>query len=197
VTARRAPSAERNRVPILHVLQRILPSRGTVLEIASGTGQHAAYFAQAFDGLTWQPTDTDPEALASIAAWVSETGTPNLRPPVSLDVRAPWPVDAADVVLCINMIHISPWACSEALFAGAARALPAGGLLVTYGPYRIGGEHTAPSNAQFDAWLQAQDPAWGVRDLGELAAAAARHGIRLEEQVPMPANNFLLVWRKA
>lgn len=196
MTARHAPAAERNRVPLMHVLQRILPPRGTVLEVASGTGQHAAYFAQAFQDLVWQPTEIDPESLDSIGSWVAQTGMPNLQAPLRLDVTEPWPVDVADVVLCVNMVHITPWACTEALLAGAGRVLPSSGQLITYGPYQVDGRHTAPSNAQFDQWLKARDPSWGVRDVGRLAAVAMQHGLMLSEQVPMPANNFVLVFAK-
>ncbi len=193
---RSAPSATRNREPILEVLHQVLPDRGLVLEIASGTGEHAVHFAAALPGLTWQPTDPDADARASIAAWRDEAGLPNLRPPLPLDVTAAWPVDAADAMLCINMIHIAPWEAALALFAGAARVLPVGGPLVTYGPYRFGGAFTAASNAAFDADLRRRDLRWGVRDVGELETAAATHGLELIATFGLPANNHALVWRR-
>ena len=187
----------RNADPILAVLRRVLPPRGRVLEIASGTGSHAAHFARALPELTWQPTDVDPEGLASIAAWVEEAALPNLRAPLRLDVTEPWPVERADAVLCINMIHIAPWSCALALLAGAARVLEPGAPLVTYGPYRFDGAFTAPSNADFDESLRARDPAWGVRDVADLRREAAARGLSLEETVAMPANNHTLVFRRA
>jgi SAM-dependent methyltransferase len=191
---RSAPAAERNAEPILAVLERVLPA-GLVLEIASGTGQHAAHMAAALPHVTWQPTDVDPGALASIAAWVESAALPNLRPPVALDVAAhPWPVAAADAIVCINLLHIAPWSAALALFRGAAAVLPPGGLLYTYGPYRFDGV-TAASNDAFDASLRARDPAWGVRDARDLEDAASAVGLRLDEVVPMPANNHSLVFR--
>lgn len=196
---RSAPAATRNRAPILDVLRRALPAEGVVLEIASGTGEHAVHFAAALPGLTWLPSDPSEDARASIAAWRDETGLPNLRPPLALDVTAPWPLDAATpiaAIVCINMIHIAPWAATEALFAGAARLLPPGAPLVTYGPYRFGGAFTADSNAAFDADLRARDPRWGVRDVDDLTALAATHAIALVETVALPANNHALIWRR-
>ncbi|HYA05932.1 MAG TPA: DUF938 domain-containing protein [Xanthobacteraceae bacterium] len=187
----------RNRAPILAVLERVLPPRGFVLEIASGSGEHAAYFAKALPSLSWQPTDTDPRALNSIAAHRAAAGAANLLAPLALDVTIePWPVARADALVCINMIHISPWAASEALMAGAARLVPAGGALYLYGPYRIDGAHTAPSNEEFDAYLRAQNPQWGVRDLAEVAALAKGHGFALAETVAMPANNLSVIFRR-
>lgn len=199
-----APATARNREPILAVLARWLPATGTVLEIASGTGEHAAFFAPrlagaglAGAGLIWQPSDRDPSALASIAAWVAEAGAPNLRPPLRLDVREqPWPVEQAAAVFSANMIHISPWDCCLGLMAGAGRILPPGGVLILYGPFRLGGRHTAPSNAAFDADLKARDPAWGVRDLEAVGAAAEAAGLDHLATEPMPANNLSVVWRK-
>lgn len=190
------PAAERNAEPILAVLRRVLPARGLVLEIASGSGYHAGVFARALPALTWQPTDRDPDGLASIAAWVEEAALPGLRPPLLLDVTAPWPVEHADAVLCINMIHIAPWTSALALLEGAARVLPAGAPLVTYGPYRFDGVFTAPSNADFDASLRGRDPAWGVRDVADLRREAAARGLALEEEVAMPANNHTLIFRR-
>lgn len=192
-----APSAERNAGPIRAVLERVLPSSGLVLEVASGTGQHAVHMARAVPHLTWQPSDPDPLARRSIAAWREEAALPNLRAPIALDAAAePWPIGEADAVVCINMIHIAPWQAALGLFRGAGRVLPDGGLLFLYGPYRFHGSFTAPSNAEFDASLRARDPAWGVRDLDDLEPAAAAAGLRLEETVPMPANNHSLVFRR-
>ncbi|WGS53924.1 class I SAM-dependent methyltransferase [Paraburkholderia sp. D15] len=193
----RSPSAERNREPILAVLREALPAVGRVLEIASGTGQHAVCFAGALPGLDWQPSDADADARASIAAWIAHSGLPNLRAPLALDVhRTDWGVDVLDAVICINMVHISPWSATEALFAGAARRLHDGGVLYLYGPYRRGGLHTAPSNEAFDQQLRSRDPAWGVRDMETVIALGASAGLVCEEPVAMPANNFSLVFRK-
>lgn len=190
------PATRRNRDPLLAVLQRVLPERGLLLEIASGSGQHAVYMAPKLPGLTWQPTDPEPEAVASIAAWRDTHPSPNLLAPIALDVTEPWPIESAAAVLCVNMIHISPWAATLGLFQGAGRVLTPDGVLVTYGPYRVGGVHTAPSNAAFDGSLRARNPAWGVRDVRDLQDAAAPHGLILGEQVPMPANNMTLVWTR-
>ena len=190
-----APSAERNKGPILEVARRVLPARGVVLEIGSGTGQHVAHLAAALPSVTFQPSELDLSRHPSIRAWTRELE--NVRPPLALDVsRRPWPVDAADAIVCINVIHISPWHATLALMEGAGALLPSGGVLVTYGPYRRGGKHTAPSNEEFDASLKSRDPEWGVRDMEEVQAAADRAGLRLEETVAMPANNFTLVFRR-
>ncbi|MDN7672624.1 DUF938 domain-containing protein [Burkholderia oklahomensis] len=194
-----APATERNREPILDVLKRVLPARGTVLEIASGTGQHAIHFAAALPDLVWQPTDAEAAARASIAAWAADAALPNLRAPLALDVCVePWPLaDAdADAIVCINMIHIAPWAAACALFDGAARVLPDGGVPYLYGPYRRGGAHTAESNAQFDAQLRGRDPAWGVRDLEAVVELGRAAGLALDEIVEMPANNLSVAFRK-
>lgn len=194
---RHAPATARNRDVILSVLRGALPKSGLILEIAAGSGEHAVHFASKIVGVQWQPTDPDPAALASIQAWVSETGVTNVRRPQRLDVcDAAWPVASADGVVCINMIHISPWDCTQALMAGAGRVLPSGGALVLYGPYKIDGEHTAPSNVEFDAWLKGQEESWGVRDLAEVTLEAEKNGLTLEKTVPMPANNFSVVFRK-
>ncbi|RAI60866.1 DUF938 domain-containing protein [Roseicella frigidaeris] len=195
---RHAPATQRNRDPILAVLRRVLPARGLVLEVSSGTGEHAVHVAAALPGLVWQPSDPDPAARASIAAWAGEARLPNLRPPLALDAAAPdWPLDRADAVVCINMLHIAPWAAGLGLLRGAARLLPTGGPLILYGPYRQGGRHTAPSNAAFDASLRAQDPDWGLRDLEAVAEAAAAAGFGAPEIIAMPANNLALTFRRA
>ena len=192
-----APSAERNKGPILDVLARVLPARGVVLEIGSGTGQHVTHFAKALPGLAFQPSEIDAQRHASIAAWVREEGLGNVKPPLAFDLAAlPWPVQRADAVVCINVIHISPWEATLALMKGAATLLPPGGVLVTYGPYRRGGAHTAPSNEAFDADLKSRDPRWGVRDLEKVTAAASAEALELEEVVAMPANNFTVVFRR-
>jgi SAM-dependent methyltransferase len=192
-----APATERNREPIREVLARELPAEGTVLEIASGTGQHAVAFAQAFPGITWQPTDPDPTAIASIAAWRDEAALPNLRAPILLDVTTtPWPIEQADAIVCINMVHIAPWEAALALFAGAGRVLAPGGLLYLYGPYRFDGT-TAASNEDFDRSLRSRDPRWGVRDVRELGTAAAEHGLVMRGMVAMPANNHSLLFRRS
>ncbi|HYS64349.1 MAG TPA: DUF938 domain-containing protein [Paraburkholderia sp.] len=192
-----SPSAERNRDPILAVLRDVLPAVCRVLEIASGTGQHAICFARALPGLDWQPSDLDEEARASIAAWVAHEGLANVRAPLALDVHQPdWGVDALDAVVCINMIHISPWSAAQALFAGAGRRLVDGGVLYLYGPYKRGGAHTSPSNDAFDRQLRSRDPAWGVRDMEAVIALGASAGLVCDEPIAMPANNFSLVFRK-
>ena len=193
-----SPATARNRGPILEVLRRALPETGRVLEIAAGAGEHAAHMAKALPGLEWQPTDAEPLALGSIRAWREAAGTPNLLDPRVLDVTDPadWPEDAYEAVVCINMVHISPWVATEGLMEGAARVLTLGGLLYLYGPFREGGRHTAPSNEAFDASLKARDPAWGVRDLEEVVALARRHGLALAERVGMPANNLSLLFRR-
>jgi hypothetical protein len=192
-----APAVARNRDPILAVLRDVLPAAGTVLEIASGTGEHAIYFAAALPHLVWQPTDPDAQARGSIAAHAAQAGLANLRPPLELDASAPaWPVTHADALVSINMIHISPWRATQGLMAGAARVLPAGAPLYLYGPYRQHGQHTAPSNAAFDESLRARDPEWGVRDLDEVVALAAAHGFALQRSVAMPANNLSVIFRR-
>jgi hypothetical protein len=196
--ARSAPSTARNREPILHVLQPRLPQRGLVLEIAAGAGEHAVFCAAALPHMDWLPTDADPEALASIAAWREHAGLANLLPPLRLDAAAPdaWPVRQADAVVSINMIHISPWASTEGLMAGAGRLLPAGGALFLYGPFIESDVRTTPSNLAFDESLKMRNPAWGVRHLDEVAGVAAAHGLALVERIEMPANNLTLVFRK-
>lgn len=196
--ARSSSAAERNKQPILHVLRRVLPERGLVLELASGTGQHVVHLAGALPGLTWQPSDPDPEARASIEAWIAQTVLPNVRKPMALDVRDDhWPIDRADAVLCINLIHIAPWAATLGLMAGAARLLGDRGVLVLYGPYKRHGRHTAPSNETFDAQLRASNREWGVRDLEAVADAARDRGLALRQVVDMPAHNLSLVFSPA
>lgn len=192
-----APAAERNRQPILEVLRRALPRQGLVLELASGTGQHADFFSEHLPDLDWQPSDESAEALQNITSRVDEAARENLLAPIELDVCATrWPIATADALLCINMIHISPWEASEALFHGASTVLSAGAPLITYGPYRLHGEHTAASNAAFDQSLRSRDPRWGVRDIDELTELADRTGFLLQERVPMPANNKILIWSR-
>ncbi len=194
---RDAPAVARNRDPILSVLRRVLPDRGLVLEIASGTGQHVVHFARALTDLDWQPSEPGAEGRRSIAAWTAAEGLANVRAPLDIDViGGAWPVTEADAVVCINMIHIAPWAATPALMQGAGRLLPAGGPLVLYGPFRRDGRNTAPSNDAFDADLNARDPAWGIRDLADVAAEAEAAGLRLDEIVEMPANNLTVVFRK-
>lgn len=192
---RHAPAAARNVGPIGDVLARVLPAAGLILEVASGTGEHAVAWARRLPALAWQPSDPDPDALASIAAWGDEAGLPNLLAPLRLDAAAAnWPVLRADAVVAVNMVHISPWAATAGLLAGAARLLAAGAPLVLYGPYRQAGVPLAPGNAAFDAGLRARDPAWGLRAVDDLAAAAS--GFALSDVVPMPADNLSLVFRR-
>ena len=191
-----SPSADRNKAPIQSVLERILPETGTVLEIASGTGQHIVHFARALPALTWQPTDVEPECLSSITGWLAAENLPNVRAPVELDVlRRPWPISQADALVCMNLVHIAPWTVVPALFAGARTVLGAGGIVFLYGPYFVGGTRTAPSNAAFDRVLRAQDSAWGIRDLAEVTRAANAEGFELTETVQMPANNLSVIFR--
>lgn len=191
------PSAARNRDAILGVLREVLPERGRVVEIASGSGEHSAYFAPQFPSLTWQPTDLDPGVLPSIAAHAADSGAANIETPIALDVTArPWPVSDADAVLAINMIHIAPWAACEALIAGAAEVLSKDGTLFLYGPYRRNGAHTAPTNESFDRSLRSQNADWGVRDLEAVSDTAATHGLSLHAVHEMPSNNFSVVFHR-
>ncbi|OLO03966.1 DUF938 domain-containing protein [Salinicola socius] len=192
-----SPAAQRNRRPILEVLQSVLPQTGRVLEIASGSGEHAVYFARHLAPLCWQPTDPSERALASIDAWRDTEMLENLAAPVRLDVTGQWPSlpDLAAIV-CINLLHISPWGASEALLAEAGRQLPAGGLLIVYGPFRSNGEHTAPSNEVFDADLRSRDARWGIRDLEAVLALANDNGFACEAIHELPANNLCVVWRR-
>jgi SAM-dependent methyltransferase len=195
-----SPATARNRAPILTVLQRVLPQRGRVLEIASGAGEHAVFFARAMPQLFWRPSDPDADARASIAAWIETEGVFNVAPPLAIDAcDETWGVEDEapfDAIVAINMIHISPWASTLGLVAGAARVLRADGVLFTYGPYMRDGRHTAPSNAAFDASLKARDSRWGVRDVADIERAANAQGLALQEVVEMPANNLSLVFQK-
>lgn len=194
---RSAPAALRNRQPIADVLRDWLPRSGLVLEIASGSGEHAIYFAERFPTLDWQPSDIHPEALASIAAWADRASLPNLRPPLMIDAASPhWPVGRADALLSINMVHISPWGSALGLLDGAARLLAPGAPLILYGPWLKDGLPTADSNLEFDLDLRRRDPEWGLRKVEDFASAAADRGIFLVETRPMPANNMMLLLRR-
>jgi hypothetical protein len=195
-----APATERNRQPILDVLQTVLPATGTVLEISSGTGEHATFFAPRLPTLRWQPSDPNPEARASITAWQQEP-IANLSPPIALDASAPhWEVEDQGLeigaIVNINMIHIAPWVACQGLMAGAGRILPPAGILYLYGPYKRNGEHTAPSNAAFDDSLRSRNPEWGVRHLETVIAEAQGQGLELSQIVEMPANNLSVVFQK-
>jgi SAM-dependent methyltransferase len=192
---RHAPATERNRDSIAAVLAAELPASGLVLEIASGSGEHCAAFAERFAALQWQPSDLEEAARASIADWCE--GLPNVLPPLALDAAAEsWPIAAADAILCVNMVHISPWEATLGLMAGAGRLLAPGAPLILYGPYRQRDVPTAESNAAFDVSLKARDPRWGLRDVEQVSAAASAQGLMLQRIVPMPANNLSLVFRR-
>jgi SAM-dependent methyltransferase len=192
---RHAPATLRNREPIAAVLAEELSARGLVLEVASGSGEHCAYFAERFPALTWQPSDPDGDSLASIADWCA--GLANVLPPLSLDAaEADWPVAAADAILCVNMVHISPWEATLGLMRGAGRLLAKGAPLILYGPYRQRDLPTAESNEAFDVSLKSRNPAWGLRHVEDVSAAAAEYGLLLERIVAMPANNLSLVFRR-
>jgi len=196
-----SPSAARNRGPILDVLTRVLPKKGIVLEIGSGTGEHAVCFAKALPGLVWLPSDPDAASRASIEAWIATEGLANVRAPVSIDVRdAAWGVEDAapfDAIISLNMVHIAPWEAALGLLASAGRLLRLDRVLFLYGPFMMGGTHTAASNAAFDADLKRRDPCWGVRDVDDLVGEGALRGLELREVVKMPANNLSLVFVKA
>ncbi len=201
--AQSAPSAERNRAAILDVLKEVLPASGTVLEVSSGTGQHAAYFAPELAPLRWLPSEFDRALIDSIEAWRERVPAANLLPAVTLDACAPvWPVEQEPperpitAIVNINMIHIAPWQTCLGLLAGAGRILPPDGILYLYGPYRRGGAHSAPSNEDFDRSLRARDPQWGVRDLDEVEIAAEGEGLVLKRVIDMPVNNLSVVFRK-
>ena len=192
-----APAAERNRQPIVDLLRRVLPADGLVLEVASGTGQHAEFFSETLPALRWQPSDISAQALESIRTRVRDAARENLLAPLELDVREmPWPVERSDAILCINMIHIAPWEATVALFRGAAGLLDPNAPLITYGPYRLHGQHTSFSNQAFDETLRSRNPAWGVRDIDALSALAGEEGFVLDARFEMPANNMTLCWRR-
>lgn len=195
-----SPSTARNRAPILAVLQRVLAPNAKVLELASGSGEHAAHIARAMPGLDWRPSDPGAEARESIKAWTRAEALPNVAPPRDIDVSAPlWGVEHEapfDALIAINLIHISPWEATLGLMAGAGRLLRDGGLLFTYGAYKRDGRHTAPSNEAFEQWLKARDERFGVRDMAEVEAAANAQALSLRESVDMPANNFALVFTR-
>ena len=190
-----APACERNREPILSVLRRHFADRRRVLEVGSGTGQHAVHFAAAMPWLSWQCADLAPQ-LPGIRQWLDEAGLPNTPPPFELDVRGPWPAGPYDAVFSANILHIVGWPEVEAFFAGVGQVLGAGGVLVVYGPFNVGGSYTSESNRDFDAWLKARDPRSGVRDLEAVQDLAARVGLEEVDDVAMPANNRCLVWRR-
>jgi len=193
---RSAPAAQRNREPIAEVLREWLPASGRVLEIASGTGEHIVYFAERFPALEWQPSDIHPDALASIDAWRVAAALPNVRPPLSIDAASrDWPIDRADALLSINMVHISPWTSALGLIEGAARLLPRGGPLILYGPWLSDDVATAPSNLAFDSDLKQREPQWGLRRVEDFEAKAKQSGLRLIERRAMPANNMMLLYR--
>jgi hypothetical protein len=195
---RSAPAALRNREPIAEVLREWLPERGLVLEIASGTGEHAVFFADQFPDLEWQPSDLHPDALASIAAWRDASGLATIRVPIRIDASsADWPIEKADALLSINMVHISPWRSALGLLNGASRLLPVGGPLILYGPWLKGDVETAPSNLAFDADLKSRDPEWGLRSVEDFAGAAEERGLKLEQTRSMPANNLMLLFRRS
>ena len=193
-----SPAAERNKEPILGVLETVLPSEGTVLEIASGTGQHVCYFAQALPRIRWQPTEPDDASREAMSIRIGESGLGNVATPVGLDVSHPhWPVaDRYDAILCINMIHISPWSATEALMSGAARHLSPGGKLILYGPYLENGQ-AVQSNLDFDASLKQRNPQWGLRELEDVTRLAAAQGLRRQQVARMPANNLTLVFDRS
>ena len=192
-----SPSAERNKGRIGEVLSQVLPERGIVLEVSSGTGQHVVQFARAMPKLIWQPSERDADCLRSIRAWLSVEAPSNVRPPLHLDVNTlPWPVDSAAALVCINMLHIAPWSVAEALFSGGKSLLSGGGLLCLYGPFKREGRHTSASNKDFDALLRHQDPEWGVRDLDEVSALADGTEFDLLQTHEMPSNNLTIVFQE-
>jgi hypothetical protein len=192
---RHAPATERNRDVIAQTLARVLPTEGLVLEVASGTGEHVVHFAKMFPALTWQPSDPDPIALASINAWRADSNVPNMRPAMLLDATADWPIAQADAVVCINMTHISPWAATVGLLRNAARLLPQSAVLFIYGPYNQRGVPLADSNAAFDMSLRQQNALWGLRYVEDIVEEADDVGLRLNRVIAMPANNLSLIFR--
>ncbi|QJQ33290.1 DUF938 domain-containing protein [Sphingomonas lacunae] len=197
---RHAPATLRNREPILAVLRDHLPASGTVLEIASGSGEHAVWFADQLPDLVWQPSDPDPAALASINAWRSDVMHGSVLPPLLLDASAPaadWPLNGADAILCCNMTHIAPWQATVGLMAGAGRLLSAGAPLILYGPFLEAGIETAPSNLEFDQSLKARNPEWGLRQTQDVDRLARANGLDRAARLAMPANNIVLLYRKS
>jgi Protein of unknown function (DUF938) len=197
-----APATQRNRESILEVLLRVLPESGNILEIASGTGEHAVFFASHLSPRQWIPSEPNPILRASINSWREHFPADNLHPPLDLDVHESiWTLERDNIPICaianINMIHIAPWSACLGLMAGAGRILPPGGILYLYGPFKQGGKHTAPSNLAFDQSLQAQNPQWGVRDLDDVVAVASDRGLKLQEIQPMPANNLSVIFERA
>lgn len=190
-----APATERNRDVITEALRPILPQSGVILEIASGTGEHIVHFARVFPHLKWQPSDPEPAALASIAAWNDESGLANIMPPVQLDASADWSATKADAVLCINMVHISPWEATLGLLRNAAGILPPNAPLYLYGPYRQRGVTTSEGNESFDVSLKARNPSWGLRFVEDVTEAALKNGLRLDSVIDMPASNLSLIFR--
>jgi SAM-dependent methyltransferase len=192
-----AAATLRNREPILSVLRTVLPASGLVLEVASGTGEHIVHFARHMPSLEWQPSDPSATARDSITAWIATEGMTNIRVPLELDVtQSRWPVEQADAILCINMVHISPWAATQGLMRGASRVLTGGGKLYLYGPYRQPGRRLEPSNEAFDRNLRARNPRWGLRDLDAVIQCAADHGLLFERSIEMPANNLSLIFKR-
>ena len=192
-----APATLRNRDFILDVLREVLPGRGEILEIASGSGEHVVHFAENLPGLVFQPSDPNPEALQSVVSWVKDTGVTNVRAPIALDAsQSPWPIASADGIICINMIHISPWDATLGLIKGAAVILSPGAPFYLYGPYKREGFETAPSNQAFDRSLRNHNPAWGLRDLEAVAAMAQSVGLSIPTITKMPANNLSVVFRR-
>ncbi|QLC21767.1 DUF938 domain-containing protein [Parasphingopyxis sp. CP4] len=195
---RHAPATLRNRAAITDVLREVLPAQGMILEIASGSGEHVVHFADRFPDIQWQPSDPEPTALASIASWAEDSGLTNIAPPLALDASAThWPVQSVDAILCINMIHISPWSATQGLMSGASQHLPDEAPLFVYGPFRRAGTQTAPSNEAFDESLRSRNPDWGLRDLEAVEALASEMDLSLERVVEMPANNLSVVFRKS
>ena len=195
---RHAPATLRNRQAIAEQLKTALPAEGCVLEIASGTGEHASFFAALFPQLNWQPSEPNPSLRQSIAAYGQDSGLANLAPPLELDVtRRPWPVEAVAAILCVNLLHIAPWTVTEALMRGAGEVLPPGAPMMIYGPFMREGRHTADSNAAFDRGLRAENPAWGVREMEAVEDLAKREGLALADVAAMPANNFFLRFEKS
>ena len=192
-----SPSAERNRGPLAEVLSQVLPQSGLVLEVGSGTGEHAVHFARVMPHLTWQPSEQDSDCLRSISAWVAAEAQGNVREPLYLNVSdTQWPIAAADAIISINMIHIAPWSVAQALLRGASRTLLPGGLLCLYGPYRVAGEHTSASNRAFDAQLRGMNSEWGVRDIDEVSNEARAVDLEFVRTFEMPANNLIVALRK-